>query len=373
MTALLSKSKFAEWALLGASIFFALVLVELFCRIALPRPGFAPPDPNTMPGVIQPHPTRLYRLAPDFSIMLTGGMYKRMRVETNSAGLREPPLERLGSSKFRILAIGDSFTFGVGIDATQTWPVQLEHILAVQSRGSSIAVVNGGVPGYGLAQMRDLTEELRPKLNPHLVILAVYAGGFDRMLDPYTALGNFAVRSSSVYRMRVVDGGVVTSSTSSAFLAPADLWLKSHWYSGAYAYDSVYALLGRGKNFVNSLHHADTAAADQAAATALRKGLAEISRIKRITSDRGVPLLVLLVGSFDMKNRPEIDQQATNNIVRSFCSAEKIPIVDPISTLLSSREPLRVNEGDYHWSAEANALVAKQLASPALSLMVGSG
>ena len=326
MTALLSKSKFAEWALLGVSIFFALVLVELFCRLALARPGFAPPDANWMPGIIEPHPTRLYRLAPNFSSTLTGGKYKRMRVETNSAGLREPPFERLASSKFRILAIGDSFTFGTGIDASQTWPVQLERILAVQSPDSSIAVVNGGVPGYGLAQMRDLTEELLPKLNPDLVILAVFAGGFDRMLDPYTALGSFAVRSSSVYRMRLVDGGVITSSPS---LAPLDLWLKSYWYSGAYAYDEVYALLTRARDFMNLRRHADSAAANQAAAAALREGLAEISRIKKIIRDRGVPLLVLLVGSFDMNKWPNTDEQLTNSVVRSFCSAEKIPFVRP--------------------------------------------
>ena len=247
MTALLNKSKFAEWALLAISIFFALALVELFCRFTLARPGFAPPDANWMPGVIEPHSTRLYQLAPNFSVMLTGGTWKRMWVETNSAGLREPPFERLGSSKFRILAIGEGLTFGVGVDATQTWPAQLERILAVQSPDSAIAVVNGGVPGYGLAQMRDLTEELLPKLNPDLVILAVYAGGFDRMLDPFTALGNFVVRSSSVYRIRLVDdGGVIMSPPP---LAAVDLWLKSHWYSGAYAYDGVYALLKRARHF----------------------------------------------------------------------------------------------------------------------------
>ena len=37
---------------------------------------------------------------------------------------------------------------------------------------------------------------------------------------------------------------------------------------------------------------------------------------------------------------------------------------------LSSREPLRVNEEDFHWSVEANASAARQLASPVLALMV---
>jgi lysophospholipase L1-like esterase len=301
--------------------------------------------------------------------MLTGGMYKRMWVQTNAAGLREPDFERLKTSTLRILTIGDSFTFGTGIEAEQAWPAQLERALAQEGRGASIAVVNGGIPGYGLAQMRDLTEELLPNIDPQLVILAVYAGGFDRMRDPFTALGSFVVRSSSIGQIRIVDGGVIISHQTPS-LAPFDLWLKSHWYSGAYLYDAVYRLLRNGRDFVNSWRGRDTLAV---AAGGLREGLAEIVKIKNITADKGIPLLVLLVGSFDMRNRPDAAQQATIDAVREFCSREKIPAIDPTATLLGSGEPLRVSEEDFHWSAHANALVAKRLAAPALSLLARRG
>jgi hypothetical protein len=66
----------------------------------------------------------------------------------------------------------------------------------------------------------------------------------------------------------------------------------------------------------------------------LREGLAEIVKIRNITADQGIPLLVLLVGSFDMRNRPDAAQQATIDAVREFCSREKIPAIDPTATLL---------------------------------------
>jgi hypothetical protein len=363
------NNKSMERGLLAFSIIVSFVLVELFCRVMLPRPGFASHDGNWLPGAIEPHPTRLYGLVPNFSRLLTGGMYKKMWVETNEEGMRDRPLERVRSSQLRIIAIGDSFTFGTGVEATQTWPSQLERALLVQSPAPSIAVVNAGVPGYGLAQMRDLTEELVRKLDPHLVIVAVYAGGFDRMLDPFTALGAFVVRSSNVKQIRVVDGGVIVSHQSPS-LASFDIWLKTHWYSAAYAYGKAYIVMKDIRNALNSLRRADTAAAAKAMETeALHRGLEEIKRIKTITGERGVPLLVLLVGSFDIDNRPNMDQLATNNIVREFCSAQMIPAVDPTARLLRSGEPLRVNEEDFHWSVPANALVAQEVASSALQLM----
>jgi hypothetical protein len=107
-------NKTVERGLLAFSIIFSFVLVELFCRVMLPRPGLASHDGNWLPGAIEPHPTRLYQLVPNFSRLLTGGMYKKMWVETNEEGMRERPLERLRSSQLRIVAIGDSFTFGTG-------------------------------------------------------------------------------------------------------------------------------------------------------------------------------------------------------------------------------------------------------------------
>src|SRR5262245_4720935 len=117
--------KWRELLLLTISISGMLLVAELFCRSVLPAPGFVALDENWLPGAIRPHPRRMYELTPNFAKLFNGGTYKRMWLTTNAMGLREPPLERVAFSDVRILAVGDSFTFGTGIDREETWPVQL--------------------------------------------------------------------------------------------------------------------------------------------------------------------------------------------------------------------------------------------------------
>lgn len=65
----------------------------------------------------------------------------------------------------RILAIGDSFTFGEGVGDSETWPAQLE------ARLSGVEVVNLGVHGYGHDQMLITLREEARRYGPDVVIL----------------------------------------------------------------------------------------------------------------------------------------------------------------------------------------------------------
>lgn len=68
----------------------------------------------------------------------------------------------------RIVAVGDSITFGHGVNDDETYP----HLLA-QHLGPGYEVINAGVPGEDSDQaLMDLTERVLP-LSPHLVVLCV--------------------------------------------------------------------------------------------------------------------------------------------------------------------------------------------------------
>lgn len=91
-------------------------------------------------------------------------------IDTNSLGFRdlEFPVEKPEGS-FRILALGDSFTYGSGVQLEDTWPQVLEQELSDRQPGT-VEVINGGFaagshwpPGYvdwlrsdGLAFQPDL-------------------------------------------------------------------------------------------------------------------------------------------------------------------------------------------------------------------------
>jgi lysophospholipase L1-like esterase len=88
-------------------------------------------------------------------------------VSTNSHRLRgtaEPPAE----GRRRILAIGDSTTFGLGVDDAESWPARLEVLLNQQ--GPPTAVLNGGVTGFSAYQGLRFLECYGLPLRPEIVL-----------------------------------------------------------------------------------------------------------------------------------------------------------------------------------------------------------
>lgn len=88
----------------------------------------------------------------------------------NSAGLRGPEIRQ--DRPRRILVLGDSFAFGVGVDDDHTLAAQLGALL-----GSSWEVLNGGVSGYSTEQELLWFERLE-WLRPEIVVLVVCDNDF---------------------------------------------------------------------------------------------------------------------------------------------------------------------------------------------------
>jgi lysophospholipase L1-like esterase len=88
-------------------------------------------------------------------------------IETNSLGLRETevPLEKPAGQR-RILLIGDSVTFGTGVDASWRFSDFMQRAL-----GDKVKVINAGVPGWGTDQELLFYETTACKLEPDIVIL----------------------------------------------------------------------------------------------------------------------------------------------------------------------------------------------------------
>ena len=71
--------------------------------------------------------------------------------------------------KFRILLVGDSFTFGVGEDYENIWPVLLENSLVEE--GQTIELIKAGVPGFDTHQEAQNIARLASEFQPDLVLL----------------------------------------------------------------------------------------------------------------------------------------------------------------------------------------------------------
>lgn len=143
--------------------------------------------PVSRPALIQIHRTSDvfgWELVPGASGV---GMLGEV-IEINAAGQRDvdhPALPAAGVP--RIVAIGDSFTFGMGVARDDTWPRQLEARLA--AKGTAVEVVNLGVIGYNTWQYLEVLRRRALALRPALVVVAFFvddvtASFHPRELDP---------------------------------------------------------------------------------------------------------------------------------------------------------------------------------------------
>jgi hypothetical protein len=92
-------------------------------------------------------------------------------VKINSQGFRdrEYSVEKPNNT-FRIIVLGDSFTFGVSVRSEDTYPKVLEQILN-QNTSKSYEVLNFGVRGFNMLEKIEFFKEKGIKFNPDLVIV----------------------------------------------------------------------------------------------------------------------------------------------------------------------------------------------------------
>ncbi len=102
----------------------------------------------------------------------------RFVLSTNEQGLRNPPLAS-GETRTRILAIGDSTTFGLGVSNDETWPAQLEKRLNAAAGKPQFEVLNAGIPGVSSFQGLVYLDKIGFGFEPALVIACFGHNDFD--------------------------------------------------------------------------------------------------------------------------------------------------------------------------------------------------
>ena len=96
-------------------------------------------------------------------------------VHINSRGIRDAEYGSQSTPQTtRILALGDSQTFGNGLKLADTWPKQLERQLNAQAGVTRYEVLNGGLPASDTWQHEILLKRLMSIYNPDIVVLAFY-------------------------------------------------------------------------------------------------------------------------------------------------------------------------------------------------------
>ncbi len=92
-------------------------------------------------------------------------------VKINKYGYRGENFEiKKDNSTLRILTLGDSFTFGWGLNEDQTYPYYLQEILKNKC-SKDIEVINLGIPGFNAEDEKDLMLNFGYRLSPDYVLI----------------------------------------------------------------------------------------------------------------------------------------------------------------------------------------------------------
>lgn len=80
---------------------------------------------------------------------------------------------------YRIITMGDSFTFGAYVPTKENWTEKLEDMLAAQCKSKKYEVINIGVGGYDIQYAAERYKVRGEKYNPDLVIWLLKDDDFD--------------------------------------------------------------------------------------------------------------------------------------------------------------------------------------------------
>lgn len=122
-----------------------------------PGAGFAPTE--TLGFLLEPN-SEWRQVTADFDV----------QVRSNSLGLRGPEVVLPKPPNcYRVLALGDSFTFGWGVDFDGAWLVRMARELQATD-GRSVEVVVAGIPGWSPPHEFVYLEQRGLELQPDLVL-----------------------------------------------------------------------------------------------------------------------------------------------------------------------------------------------------------
>jgi hypothetical protein len=165
-----SPSRRSRFAVLAAATLVALLFAEVVLRIYFPQVG------KLRQLIVSTDDERGFEPKRNVALSFAGvfsPLSRAVEWQTNSQGLRDDRDVIEDSERFRVAVFGDSETFGWALPLEETFQRQME---AIDPR---VEVLNFGVPGYNVTNVRHHLELNVPRFDPDLVIYLVNKNDFN--------------------------------------------------------------------------------------------------------------------------------------------------------------------------------------------------
>lgn len=269
------------------------------------------------------------------------------RVAINGLGIRGPAttLEKPAGTR-RVLTIGDSYTYGIGVEEEETFSRRLEAML--RARVGKVEVVNGGTPSFNAYQIATWLETRGMGFAPEVVVYAAY---FNDPSPPHGAAGVAALLESTeegVGYDRFCERSYLLSFVRCAY--------RMLWYYPKKTLRPENRSKQARREWIAT--HGQIMLLGEVDLTGY---FAQIERMRRRAEAGGARFLMALIPDLAQLSEPGL--QAFNRKVAAWCETAGIPFLDatPLYEAAGDPEALYLLPRDFHTSAKAHAILASAL------------
>lgn len=248
--------------------------------------------------------------------------YGDVLVTYNERGLRDRPILPKAEGEYRILALGDSVTFGSGVPQHEIFTSRLEQILPGRLQ-RPVRVINSGVGGYNTVQEVTYFKRDGMTLQPDLVLLTYVGNDIEENRGPFNPWAEPKSIKDLVMKML------------------GKLWsyrLLHHTYR--------YAVLRQVKaQSSNPLQDGE----------GWRRSMSSLEELVRLCQDQHIPLIVFFRRSHPDENRPLFEDVVRH--VQGFPVKDMGPWYQGLD-----ESSLVLSKVDGHPNAEGHRLMADHMA-----------
>ena len=329
------------------------------------------------PGLYELDPAGGVKLRPGYRGDSINRVEYATRVNVNSDGLRGPELEVKRKGVLRILSIGDSLTYGVGVEDDEVFALRVaDHLVRA---GIAAEGLNGGVPGMGTPQEVDWLERHGLPLEPDVVILGVYAG--NDLRDATVEWGGRGVEAGQL----VNEGEAIGLGRWIYYHSHLFVLLKRAVPGPVQR--GIRRLLGRGEPHSMRMARASFAVYSRQPTPLVESGVINtrkaLARLRQLSVENDFELVAILIPDIiqviderwsSALRQLDLDPDgyevtAPTRILSHLLAEQGIPTIDLTRPLKQAME-----EGaemyfpyDRHWTPAAHDLAARRLADLVLS------
>jgi hypothetical protein len=260
----------------------------------------------------------------------------------NAQGLRglEDYAAHVPPGRYRMVALGDSFTLGFGVDDTQTYAARME------SACPALQAVNMGQGGYGLDQDYLWYKRDGGKLDANLLLVAVIAHDFYRM-----ASTDFIGYGKPVLRAR--EGALRVENV------PVPRWEWRAALTRAREFVESLAVVKLGRRVASHLRPEQRFYGEAGSEVFAAAGLA-LDDLARDSRARGQRMAIVYLPTRDL-----LPQEPTREAtwLEAYGTRQGVPVVNlvPAFDALTPAQLARMYRWDYHYTVEGNRFVSQAL------------